>query len=410
MEDMKSEVVIVGGGPVGLLLANLLGAAGIETVAIEKKERPVAKGRAIGVTPPSLGILRGLSLDGEFIERGVKVEKAFVHGRRGITGRTDFTALPGLYRFILSLPQEDTESILEANLGKFPSVMVRKGLEFRSLVPGENDIVVETTDAAGAGSRFACRCLCACDGRYSAVRDFLGMPFRGATYPDAFLMGDFAGDAGLGTEAHLFFTATGAVESFPLPGGRRRWIVQTERFMEGAAPDFIARTVSERTGIALHTAVPLSASPYRPERFMIRRYHWRGRVFFCGDAAHVMSPVGGQGMNTGFADARLCARALYRVLRRNGDAARYGKAYDRFRRKATAAAARRAWISMRIGTIRGEPASRLRDLFIRVLSRLLRSKIPPFFAMLTIPAVDFDAPQGGEESLFKADELGHPAE
>ena len=407
---MKNEVVIIGAGPVGLLLANLLGAAGIKTVLIEKRSGPVTDGRAIGLTPPSLIVLRGLSLDGEFITRGVKVEKAFIHGRREISGRTDFTALPGPYPFILSIPQTDTESILEANLEKFPVVSFHPDREFHSLISEDDQIVVETTGDGPGPTSFAARFLCACDGRNSAVRDFLGLSYRGVSYPDAFLMGDFEGDAGLGTEAHLFFTETGAVESFPLPGTRRRWIVQTAGFMDTSAPGFIARVVRERTGLVLPSVVPLFSSPYQPERFMIGTYHWRGRVFFCGDSAHVMSPVGGQGMNTGFADARLCARALSRIIRHEGDAARYGRVYDRFRRRAATVAARRAWACMRVGTIRGPVGARLRDLFIRVLSRLLRRKIPPFFAMLTIPEVDFDAPRGREESLFKSNDLDHSPE
>jgi 2-polyprenyl-6-methoxyphenol hydroxylase-like FAD-dependent oxidoreductase len=381
------DAAIVGAGPVGLLLGCLLGASGLRVLILERRTRVPALSMAIGITPPSLRLLGKLGLDAEFTARGVSIRDCFIHGDSGHLGRVTFRDLPGEYRFILSLPQADTITLLQEKLAEYPSVTLCTGAEVVDVAQDDAGCrIAYTLGDGGSIETAAARFVAACDGGRSPVREMIGVRAVGSDYRRHFVMGDFLEDSGLKDEAHLFFTATGSVESFPLPGGRRRWIVQTDRRLDRTPDDFISATVFERSGIVLSPARQLNQSAFTPRHFNCDRYH-EGRVILCGDAAHGMSPVGGQGMNTGFADAEFLAGALAAILLRGAPAQVLLGGYDRFRRCAARSAISRAGWGMWLGTWRGKPLSLLRDFIIRhILCRgMIARRMGPFYAMLTIP-------------------------
>ncbi len=382
------DVLVVGAGPVGLLLANFLGQAGLRVVVVERRTGPIPHSAAIGITPPSLQILATLGLDAEFLSRGVRVRDCIIHGEGGKLGRVSFRDIPGKFRWVLSLPQRDTNALLQDHLARFPNVSLRTGEEVTNLRQMPDRAVVEfcRTDAGDRPQCLSARWVVACDGSRSRTRDLVGIRAPGKTYARHFVMGDFADRTGLGEEAHLFFKADGSVESFPLPGGLRRWIVQTPEFVPAAPAGFISGIVRRRTGFDLPPADQTNESAFTPRRYNCERYH-AGRVILCGDAAHGMSPIGGQGMNTGFADAEFIARVLPAVIQRGEPAASWLAHYQRFRRKAAATAIFRAEWGMWLGTWRGPLRARLRDFLIRdiMCRRPLARHMGPFYAMLTIP-------------------------
>lgn len=382
----RPEIVICGAGPVGLLLANLLGQRGIETLVVERRTAPPEMSMAIGVTPPSLQILKSLGLDQDLVANGVPIEDAFVHGTSSLLGSVSFRRLPGDYRSILSVPQGATMRVLEAGLARFPSVRVRRGVELLGFTQSGDTVTVRIKDASGLEEQVSARFLVACDGSRSLVRSQAGVPRAEKDYGLSFLMGDFEDRTGMGTEAHLFFTPTGSVESFPLPGGRRRWVVLTDGLLENAPHGFLAETVRARCGHDLSGSRQFNQSPFHVRRALCSRYY-TGRVVFCGDAAHVISPIGGQGMNTGFADAQLLADTLVRICREGFEAEDLLRHYDYFRRRAFAAASGRAALGMWLGTRTGRTTSRLRDFFLRklLLRPRFREALPEQFAMLAIP-------------------------
>ena len=111
-------VIIIGAGPVGLLLANLLGRQNIRCLLAEKRLESAEWSKAIGVTPPSLDILEKGCLHRPVLEAGVRVKKAIVHDERGPAGSVSFEQIESGFRFILTLPQYDTTKILEKSLAQ----------------------------------------------------------------------------------------------------------------------------------------------------------------------------------------------------------------------------------------------------------------------------------------------------
>ncbi|MGV3663395.1 MAG: FAD-dependent oxidoreductase, partial [Prosthecobacter sp.] len=333
--------------------------------------------QATGITPPSLEILDMAGLGPAFIQSGVRIQDCHVHGRIGRVGRVSFRNLEGAYRFILSLPQRQTMQILEQALAQEPAVTLIRGVEVLRVTQKAEGVLVQARDV---DYDFNAAYVVACDGWRSGVREMLGIRTRRRDYGCHFVMGDFIDRTTLGDEAHVFFTPAGAVESFPLPGGQRRWIVQTDE------PKELIPQVRQRAGCLLNEADQLNESAFSPLRIDCRRMR-EGRVLLCGDAAHVMSPIGGQGMNTGFADAEFAAEALHGILRYGENAERWLHDYERCRQKSARSAARRAEWGMGLGVWRGQKRSLLRDfLFRHVLLRgPLSSHLPPWFAMQSLP-------------------------
>ena len=380
---MTTQVLIVGAGPVGLLLGNLLGAAGVRAVVVDKRDRGPDASMAIGVTPPSLALLRALHLDQSFVAAGVRVDHAVVHGDRGRVGELFFREIPGPYPFILSLPQAETVRLLEERLRAWPTVTLRRRIELRALQQEPSGVTVTLRElATGEDEVLHCDWLAGCDGGDSRVRELAGIGVDGADYPQSFIMADFADASGLAREAHLYFTRDGSVESFPLPGERRRWIVQVERLHRPVPPGLLAEAVRRRAGIDLSVSACSFESAFSVRRRLARRYV-QGRVALAGDAAHLMSPVGGQGMNVGFGDAA----ALAGAIAGSTDPVSALAAYERSRRRVAQIAIGRAARGMWMGTRCGASTGLWRDPLLRLLlTPPLSRKLPPYFAMLTLPA------------------------
>ncbi len=377
----EHDLAIVGAGPVGLLLAGLAAQRGLRVLIIDKRERAPEHSQAIGITPPSLEILARLGLEEIFVQRGVPIRDCRVAGACGDLGTASFRDLPGKRRFILSLPQRTTVELLEAAVVALPGVTLRRGVELTGVEQDAGSVTIRT-----AGFEARARWLAACDGHRSPVRELLRLRVAGGEYGCHFVMGDFIDRTDLGEQARLWFTPTGAIESFPLPEGRRRWIAQLDQAAGTPEPGRIARLVAARAGLTLDAADQLNESGFSPRWLNAERY-FDGRVILCGDAAHVMSPIGGQGMNTGWADAEFLADALAAIERGGQSPGPLLAAYERCRQRAARAATRRAATGMWLGTLTGTGASRLRDLVLRLvlnqpaLARWLTRR----FAMLTIP-------------------------
>jgi 2-polyprenyl-6-methoxyphenol hydroxylase-like FAD-dependent oxidoreductase len=378
-----SDVVIVGAGPVGLMLAALLGRRGRSVLVLEKKPARTSGSNAIGIMPPSLALLARLGLDQVLKLWGAAMKRVSVHGHRGLLGTVPFDSLPAPHDYVLLVPQNVTETILEQHLLDYTNVRVEYGWEFKSLDQDAVGVTAMFHDAVGNPRAEHGTFLVGCDGVHSPVRETLNLGHRPHRSNATFLMGDYADDTGWGDEAHLFFTPRGAVESFPLGRGRRRWIVQTRRFMEEPGT-YLEDEVEARTGRKLPVESCSWKSPFGIQKWISPHYAY-GRVYLAGDSAHQMSPIGGQGMNTGFADAEFLAALIdARLAHPEAESEGWNRLYGTVRRQAGRVAAGRASLSMAVGTLRG-PASFLRNVFLSLMIKLFPRSIAHRFGMLTVP-------------------------
>jgi len=385
------QVVIVGGGPIGLLLGNFLGEYKIPTLIIEKEVNPHQTSRAIGITPPSLEILSLLNIQNIFTDRGTLIKKANIYGNKNKLGTVEFNNLKSDFNYILAIPQEITENILEQNIKNYPSVSFLRGAEFKSCENIDDKVKIKYFDKLKNEEKMlSASFLIGCDGSKSDVRKFLGTKFLGYRYKETFYMCDFIDKTDFGGDAYLFFTKYGAVESFPLTKTTRRWIIQTKKFLENPEINFLTDEIKKRTNIDLDEDDAKWNSPFGVQKFMAKNY-FSGNVILAGDAAHLMPPIGGQGMNTGFGDVEFLKEALFQIICNKKDKNQFLKKYEKYRQRAFISAEKRSWISMKIGTTKGNIFSHLRNIFIFIiLHSFLKNKIiPTLYSMITIPYVRF---------------------
>ena len=380
-----ADILVVGAGPVGMLAALLSVQQGLSVLLLERSAVRQAQSRAIGITPPSLEIFRRVGLPEAFIERGVPVRISEIYGGKMRLGALDFTGLESDFRFVLSIPQNRTESLMEEAILAHPSIRFLRGHHVTDCSEEEGKIAVAGNLVESGRFRFTGKYLLACDGGKSAIREALGIPFDGVPNQYSFLMGDFEDTTGWGKQARFFFSARGSVESFPLPDGKRRYVVRTPFFVKEYDDGYLRTELLERAGIDVGGVRRFWESGFNVHRFMARTF-CKDRVFLCGDSAHLMSPVGGQNMNTGFADAELAVWLSKLLIEKRAPHRPVSRLYDRVRRRAVRAAFRRArWLTL-AGAFGGLTVSTLRNfaifLFLQTPAHrfLVRS-----FSMQSIP-------------------------
>jgi len=393
----EADIIVVGAGPVGLLAALLSARQGLSVLLLEQSERRDPRSRAVGVTPPSLEILAGLGLAEALVGAGVAVRCAEVHARGQRLGGLDFSGIGGDFPFVLSVPQERTSALLERAVLAEASIRLLRGHRVTGCCEAEGRVMVTGTRGDAGEFRCAAQYLLACDGGKSTVRESMGIPFEGAPDRHTFLMGDYQDSSGWGEMALFFLTPRGSVESFPLPGGKRRFVLSTPHFIEAYSSDFLRAELLRRAGIDVAGARQYWESAFGVQRFTAGSF-CRGRVFLCGDAAHLMTPVGGQNMNTGFADAELVAWFSALLLERRVSAQLVRRLYDGSRKKAARAALRRAHLMMLAGCSGGLAWSALRSLAALLLLKTpCRSTLVRFFSMQSIPGRNLRVTRNGFE-------------
>ncbi len=371
------DVLVVGAGPVGLLLGSMLARVGITVKVIERRAHPGSGSRAIGVHPPGLHCLAEIGVDEALVAAGVRVRRGRAMLRGEALSVIDFASLPAPFDFVLSVPQKVTELLLEERLAALAPHALTRDAELLACRDGRDH--VEATLRIGTSEQtLRARYLVGCDGRRSRVRRAMGTPYVGRAYRDRFAMADLRDHTALGEEAVVFVDELGLIESFPLPGGVRRWVMSCGRDMPVPAREHFVSELGARTRQPVCAAPDAEISGFFAERFTARSLV-RGRQILAGDAAHVVSPIGGQGMNLGWLDARDLAGALTRALRTDAEDAPALHAYARARRKASLRAARRAELYMALGFAAPLP---LRALSLRALSHeLLASRAARLFTM-----------------------------
>ncbi|WP_295818736.1 FAD-dependent monooxygenase [uncultured Deinococcus sp.] len=336
------EVAVVGGGPVGLYLGLLLAHAGVDVRVLERRAAVSPHSRAVGLHPPALEAFDELDgLGHTLAQQGVRIRRGVVRGPSRTLGELSFAGTSATHPYVLALPQRQTETVLEQALcARNPDALTR-GVEVTALVDRGVEAQL-TVQGEGRTRQLHARYVVAADGRRSAVRDAAGLPFPGHTYPMTYLMGDFPDTTAYGTDAAITLSAGGVVESFPLPGGLRRWVAQTPALVAQPQAHQLTRLLADRTGLHVPAGECTMLSAFEVRRHLAPRFR-AGRILLAGDAAHEVSPIGGQGMNLGWLDARDLAPRLVAALQ--GDTGPLD-GYGRARRHSAARAARQAELNM----------------------------------------------------------------
>lgn len=368
------DVAIIGAGPAGLLLGLLLAARGLTFTLLDREPARRRHSRAIGVHAPALECLAALGLAEAFTARGVQVREGFAFGPSGYLGTVSFGSVSPAYPFVLTLPQNVTEELLEEALLQAEPTVLRRGARCVGLRDLGHGCEVTYLDGKGRRATVHARFVVGADGVRSFTRQAARIPARQVTYPDHYLMGDFDDTTAFGSAAAIFLAREGVVESFPLPGGLRRWVVKTTGRLEADRPEVLTRLIAARVGhhVAVDSCRMLSA--FTTEYLLAERFT-RGRVILLGDAAHVLSPLGGQGMNLAWLDAVALSEALGAVLG-GREQAQVFRSFDR-RRGLAWSAARLAELNMALGR-----ASRQTVFRDQVLGALLNSPAAPHLARL----------------------------
>ena len=314
------DIMIVGAGPVGLALAAELRRQGVDALVIDKNRDAAQTSRACVIHARTLEVLEPLGVTEQLVADGVKVPIFRVRDRDRALVTIDFSEIESDYPFTLMYPQDRTERVLLATLEKLGGE-VRRPSELIDFEARQGGIVANvSTDTAAVAVE--ARWLVGCDGMHSTVREHAGIPFEGAAYEQGFVLADVRMSWPLSrAEVTLFYSPQGLVVVAPLPEDRFR-IVATD----AAAPEQPSR---EYVQALLDARGPSADRAHVDDVAWSSRFHIHhrvagavrsGRILLCGDAAHVHSPAGGQGMNTGIQDAMSLAPLLGAVLRGGDDA------------------------------------------------------------------------------------------
>ena len=339
------DVIIVGAGPVGLFMGALLLKQGHHVRILERRPTRSHRSRAIGIHPPALIELGRAGLSAPLLASGVRIPQGVAYSKGKKIAELPFTGDPE-FPFILAVPQPVTEQALEQAILALDSEAIIRGADVRDFADDGGTVSVRAASPSGEHT-FTSRLLVAADGAHSLIRQRLLPDLPARSYPDSYLMGDFLDGTGHGDNAVLYLDPEGIVESFPLPGDVRRWVVRLGAPADGATAADLAVMVQARTGAVLDPESNTMLSAFDVQsRLAGRMIH--GRTVLLGDAAHEISPIGGQGMNLGWLDAAALAPLIDASLR--GQAVgRQLQVFEKDRRRAAARASLQAGLNMALG-------------------------------------------------------------
>lgn len=381
MKQTEFNITIVGGGPVGLFLGICLSKLGISCIILEKRTKPVPDSRSLGIHPVSMDLFEKLEIIDEFLEAGIKIRRGIALDDRKILGEIDFSELEIPFSFILACPQFDTEKIL-----------TKKFLELNPnglIIDSEVSNVEQTKDKVtcwyskdGKSHSLESDYLVGCDGTNSLVRRESGIFFGGKRYPDTYVMGDFEDNTDFGDDAAIFLPKEGLIESFPLPNNMRRWVVKTDDFIPDPSKESLIKLIRQRINHDLVEMGNTMISSFGVQNFEAE-FFIKERILLSGDAAHVVSPIGGQGMNLGWLGAWYLAQTLNEVSQNLIPAQQLFSDYQKNQKQRVRKAARRAEWNMRLGRKRRIPF--LKKWLVMVLLKTpLRKEAAKQFTMQRI--------------------------
>ena len=298
---LDTDILIVGAGPVGLFLANECARRGLRFRLIEARAGQSEHSKALAIFPRTMEIFDMAGLVDPFLRAANRVTSVQVVTSTKTLAHMRFEPHESPYAFVSMVPQDVTEKLLVEALHERGG-QVEYETSFVS-AEQENGRVKATLEHQGRRFAVSAAFVVGCDGAHSAVRHLLNLPFEGAEYNDLFILADAeTNDALPADQLQLCPSEFGPVAIFPMSATRRRIVATVER-AESDAPslELVQQVVRQRGPAGFEVHRLLWSSYFRIHHRQVAQLRV-GRMFVAGDAAHIHSPFGGQGMNTGLHD------------------------------------------------------------------------------------------------------------
>jgi 2-polyprenyl-6-methoxyphenol hydroxylase-like FAD-dependent oxidoreductase len=315
----QTDVLVIGAGPTGLVLALWLTRLGVKVRIIDKTADPGTTSRALAVQARTLELYRQLDLTEAVIARGHRVPAVNLWVKGEAAARLPFESVgSGLtpYPFLHIFPQDQHERLLIERLLDL-GIAVERQTELVSFINGENGVMARLRGPGGQEFDCEAHYIAGCDGARSTVREAIGTGFPGGTYRQIFYVADVeAAGPAVNGELHVDLDEADFLGVFPLAGAGRARLIGTVRDERADRADTLTfKDISDRA--INHLKVRVNKVNWFSTYHVHHRvtHHFRkGRAFLLGDAAHIHSPAGGQGMNTGIGDAINLAWKLAAVI------------------------------------------------------------------------------------------------
>ncbi len=368
MMKLNTDVLIVGAGPTGLALATALQRAGVDHLLVDALESAQNSSRAAVIHAHTLEMLDIIGATADLETAGMAVADFVVRDRDQALLKLSFDDLPSPFRHLLMVPQSTTEAILQAQLETLGG-RVHRGVRALDADRDEEGAMASIMTADGERIVTA-RYIVGADGMHSKIREAAGIGFEGEAYGESFILADVRMDWPLGAgEVSLFFSPAGLVVVAPLPDGSYRIVATLDDAPEKPGIIDVQQLLDARGPTQPVRVTDIGwSSRFRVHHRLADRYR-AGPFLLMGDAAHVHSPAGGQGMNTGLVDAVVLGEVLTRILL--GDAPEtLLDDYARIRRPAAEEVLALASRLTRLATISSVLGRKVRNAFLRFLDHL----------------------------------------
>jgi 2-polyprenyl-6-methoxyphenol hydroxylase-like FAD-dependent oxidoreductase len=306
-----TDVLVVGAGPSGLTLAASLVKRGVATTVVDRQAAGANTSRAAVVNARSLEVLEGLDVSRRLVKEGIEAPRFSIRDGARTLIPIDFGSLPTEYAYSLMVPQSTTERVLLDRLVELGGSVVRP--KVLTAIDQDADGVTATFDDGGV---IRARYVVGADGLHSTVREQAGIGFEGGAYEESFILADvrLAGDVP-SDEVILYWATAGLTVVAPLPGDIYRIVAPVADAPETPSAAYVQDILDARGTGKGHITVTevIWGSRFRIHHRVADSFR-AGRLLLAGDAAHVHSPAGGQGMNLGLQDAVALSEALAAVL------------------------------------------------------------------------------------------------
>ncbi|MGW6427397.1 FAD-dependent oxidoreductase [Nocardia sp. NPDC055053] len=363
--QVDTDVIIVGAGPTGLTAACALQQAGVRVEVLERSAEGAGNSRAAVVHASTLEAFAAIDVAAEIIAEGLRFDAFAVYRRDERLIRVEFDGIGCRFPFVVTIPQNITEQILHRRLVSLGGQITRSTTVTELIQASDHVRVTAVGDDGRSVSRSA-RYVIGADGVGSTVRKLSGIEFPGSTYPDEYMLADVT-LRGYVTddEVCLYFSPAGSVIVAALPGGIFRIMCSVAGAFDPANVAALQDLLEERGPGGLTVDTVVWASKFQLQRRLAETYA-RDRVILAGDAAHVHSPTGGQGMNMGVHDAVDLANRIVGILR-TGAADDLLLEYSSTRRRHAATVLEFTDRAMRVSNVNSRLPMALRNEFLRTV-------------------------------------------